>query len=85
MKATISIPGDTTAGIREHTITVDGLPEFYEDDARGDARDILQRCFAEYLDNEGVDVVFDDECADCLVINGHHHKDCPNSQISETK
>ena len=74
MKAFIRVDGDMSVGISSCCLVVDF--ENIEID-REQTRKQLSVCFSEILDDNAY-IVFDDECPDCLTINGHKNT-CPNN------
>lgn len=69
MGITIYTSGDRSVGINGaiyHVIVEGGASQFEDMDYRNDARKILAEAIGQLEDMPVSDVVFDDECGDCL-------------------
>ena len=73
--ASVIAYGDSSVGIHGLTVRISELPDFGDVTERTRARELLMQAFAEILD-ETPDVVFSDECPDCLLTVAHK-RGCP--------
>lgn len=75
----ITMAGDPTVGIPSLNDTIElkwDLDEYADERER--VRSIIAGAWKDLYDEGSVDVVFDDECPDCLGV-GYHKPSCPNA------
>ena len=71
------VPGDPSAGIPDCTGSFDtGFVEFEDKEEREYVRDQAKN-FYDLIHDVQCGIWFQDECGDCLHLDGRHHEACP--------